>query len=89
MKRKKRIILVYIDASNDDGLARYINHSCNPNCKLIQWYVKGLPRMCFFAIKEIEKGAELTFNYNWSKEQGEKKTECLCGGGKCRGYIEK
>jgi hypothetical protein len=41
-KRKKRIILVYINASNDDGLARYINHSCNPNCKLIQWY--GLTR---------------------------------------------
>jgi SET domain-containing protein len=36
--------------------------------------------MCFFAIKEIEKGAELTFDYNWSKEKGKKKTECLCGG---------
>jgi hypothetical protein len=28
-KRKKRIVLVYIHASNDDGLARYINHYCN------------------------------------------------------------
>ncbi len=48
-KRKKIVNTVYIDANIDGGLAKYINHSCNPNCKLIQWYVKGLPRMCFFA----------------------------------------
>ncbi len=53
-KRKKRVFLVHIDASTiDGGLAKYINHSCDPNCKLIQWYGEGLPRMCFFAKREI------------------------------------
>jgi hypothetical protein len=38
-------------------------------------------RTCvFFAKKEIEKGAELTFDYNWSKKRG-KGTRCFCGGG--------
>jgi SET domain-containing protein len=27
---------VYIDANIDGGLAKYNNHSCNPNCKLVQ-----------------------------------------------------
>ncbi len=61
---------VYIDANIDGGLAKYINHSCNPNCKLIQWYVEGLPRLCFFARREIERGTELTFDYNWTKGKG-------------------
>jgi histone-lysine N-methyltransferase ASH1L len=50
---------VYIDANIDGVFAKYINHSCNPNCKLIQWYVEGLPRLCFFARREIKKGTEL------------------------------
>ncbi len=88
-KRKKIVNTVYINANIDGGLANYINHSCNPNCKLIQWYVKGLPCMCVFAKREIKKGAELTFNYNWIKEMGKGCTKCLCGKENCRRYIEK
>lgn len=80
---------VYIDAKIDGGLAKYINHSCNPNCKPFQWYVEGLPRMCFFAKRDIEKGAELTFDYQWANVMGKKSTKCLCGEENCRGYIEK
>ena len=80
---------VYIDASVNGGLAKYLNHSCNPNCQLVQWYVGGLPRMCFFAKKEIMSGTELTFDYNWTKEKGKKSTECTCGEEICDGYMEK
>jgi SET domain-containing protein len=80
---------VYIDAKIDGGLAKYINHSCNPNCKPFQWYVEGLPSMCFFAKRDIEKGAELTFDYQWANVMGKKSTKCLCGEENCRGYIEK
>jgi SET domain-containing protein len=45
--------------------------------------------MCFFAIKDIEKVAELMFNYNWTKLKGKKKTECLCSENKYTGFIEK
>ena len=86
-KRKGKT--VYIDANIDGGLAKYINHSCNLNCKPFQWYVKGLPRMCFFAKRDIEKGAELTFDYQWAKVMGKRPTKCLCGEENCRGYIEK
>jgi histone-lysine N-methyltransferase SETD2 len=80
---------VYIDGSVNGGLAKYINHSCNPNCELVQWYVGGLPRLCFFARKEITSGTELTFDYNWTREKGKKRTECTCGEENCLGYIEK
>ncbi len=89
MKEKGKNNTVYINVNIDGGLAKYINHSCNLNCKLIQWYVKGLPRMCFFAKREIKKGAELTFNYNWIKEMGKGHTKCLCGKENCHKYIEK
>ena len=88
-KRKKIVNTVYINANIDGGLAKYINHSCNPNCELIQWYVGGLPHMCFFAKREIKKGAELMFNYNWIKEMGKGCTKYLCGKENFRRYIEK
>ncbi len=88
-KRKKIVDMVYINANIDGGLAKYINHSCNPNCKLIQWYVEGLPHMCFFAKREIKTGAKLTFNYNWIKEMGKGCTKYLCGKENFRRYIEK
>jgi SET domain-containing protein len=87
-KRKKGVDTVNINANIDGGLAKYINHSCDPNCKLIEWYVEGLPRLCFFAKREIKKGTELTFNYNLIKERG-KGMKCFCEGKKCSGYIEK
>ena len=66
--------MIYIDANIDGGLARYITHSCDRNCKLIQRW-----RMCFFAKRDIKKGAELSFNYEWTKEMGKGHTKCLCG----------
>ena len=42
---------LWINATNMGGLAKFMNHSCNPNCKLKQWEVNELPRMCFFAFK--------------------------------------
>ena len=51
-------------SANVGGLAMFINHPCDPNCKLERWEVSRLPRMCFFAIKKIKEGDELTFDYN-------------------------
>jgi len=42
-----------------------MNHSCEPNCNLEQWAVDGLPRMCFFAIEDINSDEELTYDCNW------------------------
>ncbi len=44
---------LWINGNKNEGPAQYINHSCNPNCELVQWGVDGLPRMCFFAKRKI------------------------------------
>jgi SET domain-containing protein len=87
---------LWIDPRKSTGfLAKYMNHSCEPNCNLEQWAVHGLPRMCFFANEDIKSGDELTFDYNWelkavSKDMFVKSaTKCKCGKPKCREYIER
>ena len=44
--------------------ARFINHSCAPNCQTQKWLVCGALSVCIFALYDIEAGAELTYNYN-------------------------
>ncbi len=56
---------LWINEDKNGGPAQNINHSCNPNCELVQWGVDGLPRMCFFAKKNIKSGMEFTFDYKW------------------------
>jgi SET domain-containing protein len=60
-----------INGDKNGGHAQYINYSCNPNCELVQWDVDSLPRMCFFAKKNIKSGMEFTFNYNWDWVSGQ------------------
>lgn len=33
------------------NMARYINHSCDPNCTLERWLVDGRVRLAVFAVK--------------------------------------
>jgi SET domain-containing protein len=62
---------LWINRDEHGGPAQYLNHSCNPNCELVQWVVGGLPCMCFFAKKNIKSGIELTFDYNWDWVSGQ------------------
>ena len=80
---------LWINATNMGGMAKFINHSCDPNCILKQWEVNGLPRMCYFAIKEIKEGVELTFDYNWECDEDQNMTECKCGTVNCKGFFER
>ena len=61
----------------------------HPNCKLKKLEVNGLPRMCVFAINEIKKGDEVTFDYNWECDDDQNMTECKCGTENCKGCIDK
>ena len=70
---------LWINGDKHGGPAQYMNHSCNPNCELVQWGVDGLPRMCFYAKKNIKSGMEFTFDYNWDWVSGQVQTVCLCG----------
>lgn len=77
-----------IDAGPKGNLARFINHSCEPNCETLLWKVGGAHAVGLFAIKDIPTGTELTFNYNFESTDDQKKV-CHCGAPKCSGFIGK
>ena len=49
-----------IDGSARQNVARYINHSCNPNAEAI---VSQRRRVWIYALKNIKPGEEITYNY--------------------------
>jgi len=75
-----------IDACHKGNIARFTNHSCEPNCETQKWQVRGDLCIGFFALKDISAGTELTFDYNFER-YGEQSMRCLCGTKSCRGQI--
>ncbi|XP_061506543.1 nuclear receptor binding SET domain protein [Anopheles gambiae] len=75
-----------IDAGPKGNVSRFINHSCEPNCETQKWTIGETRVIGLFAIKDINAGEELTFNYNL-ESLGNNKRVCLCGAGKCSGFI--
>ncbi|EFC42671.1 predicted protein [Naegleria gruberi] len=77
-----------IDATWMGNIARFINHSCAPNARTQTWDVNGQNRVGIFAIKDIVKGEEITYNYNFLIYNDEtKQQECKCGAPNCQGVI--
>ncbi|KAG6002399.1 hypothetical protein E4U21_003130 [Claviceps maximensis] len=75
-----------IDATTG-SIARFVNHSCNPNCRMIKWIVSGQPRMALFAgDRPIMTGDELTYDYNFDPFS-KNVQKCLCGEVNCRGVL--
>ena len=52
-----------IDAGSRGNLARFMNHSCHPNCETETWKVDGDYRIGLFAVEDIPANTELTINY--------------------------
>ncbi len=75
-----------IDAEGKSNHARFINHSCSPNCETQKWRVRGEPRIGIFASTDIEAGTELTFDYQLDSLGNEKK-KCRCGSKNCSGFL--
>ena len=75
-----------IDAGPKGNLARFMNHSCNPNCETQKWVVNNQTRVGLFAVEDIPANTELTFNYNL-ESRGHEKIKCLCGAENCSGFI--
>lgn len=54
-----------IDATRG-SICRFVNHSCDPNCRVEKWMVNGEPRMALFAGEDgIMTDEELTYDYNF------------------------
>jgi len=70
-----------------DGIAAFINHSCEPNCEADE--IKGC--VIIRAIRNIAPGEELAYDYNLYDGDLDDPAPCFCGGRKCRGsmYSEK
>jgi len=45
-----------VDATKKGGIARFINHSCSPNCTAKIIRVGGTKRIVIYALRDIEKG---------------------------------
>ncbi|KAB2093140.1 hypothetical protein ES319_A02G076800v1 [Gossypium barbadense] len=76
-----------IDAYVKGNLGRFINHSCDPNCRTEKWMVNGEICIGLFALRDIKMGEEVTFDYNYVRVFGAAAKKCHCGSPHCRGYI--
>ncbi|KAL2398736.1 Histone-lysine N-methyltransferase ash1 [Exophiala dermatitidis] len=76
-----------IDATRG-SIARFVNHSCAPNCRMEKWTVNGKPRMALFAgDRGIMTGEELTYDYNFDPYSQKHVQVCRCGAENCRGVL--
>ncbi|XP_014559391.1 hypothetical protein COCVIDRAFT_35422 [Bipolaris victoriae FI3] len=92
--------LYVVDGEFMGGPTKFINHSCDPNCR--QYTVSynrhdvRIYDIAFFACRFIPAGEELTFDYldkddggeeEEMDEPGEGAIPCLCGTKKCRKWL--
>ncbi|KAI8641442.1 hypothetical protein BD408DRAFT_418044 [Parasitella parasitica] len=75
-----------IDATKKGCLARFINHSCNPNSVTQKWVVGKNMRIGIFTRRPIKAGSELTFDYKFER-YGAVAQKCYCGEPICKGFI--
>ncbi len=95
MKRHHTFLFVVdkktvIDAGRFGNDARFINHSCDPNCEA----VIEARRVFIEALRTIHPGEELTYDYSYDRDDAtgwgkdaEKQYPCHCGAENCRGTI--
>lgn len=79
-----------IDASMAGGPARFVNHSCEPNCNAQRWLVEGRWHVGIFATRDILPLEEITFSYSNGRSRGDghpSSDPCHCGATSCTGRI--
>ncbi|KAK4105119.1 SET1-like protein [Parathielavia hyrcaniae] len=77
-----------IDATKKGGIARFINHSCMPNCTAKIIKVEGSKRIVIYALRDIAQNEELTYDYKFEREIGSTdRIPCLCGTAACKGFL--
>lgn len=92
-----------IDATKKGGIARFINHSCTPNCTAKIIKVEGSKRIVIYALRDISESKlpipptfntniypdeELTYDYKFERElDSDERIPCLCGSSGCKGFL--
>ena len=72
-----------IDGHVPYNTAKYINHSCEPNCEID--IIRG--HIWVIATRDISKGEELFYNYGYDDIEEYEEHPCRCGSKRCVGYI--
>jgi|TARA_Y100000992_G_C21183937_1_gene452127 SET domain-containing protein len=72
-----------LDGDFKFNTARLINHSCNPNCEVTGTGLK----VWVYAIKDIKKGEEFSYDYGFSFDEDFKNYPCKCKSKNCCGFI--
>jgi uncharacterized protein len=78
-----------IDPAIGGNEARWINHSCNPNCEAIE---DSRGRVFIYALRNIRPGEELSYDYQLVVDgphtrEIEAESKCECGSPNCRGTM--
>ncbi|KAH9903990.1 SET domain-containing protein [Xylariomycetidae sp. FL2044] len=90
-----------VDGEFMSGPTRFVNHSCDPNLRIFarvgDHADKHLHDLALFALRDIPRGEELTFDYidgvddsemdALDPEKRKDMTRCLCQSKNCRGYL--
>ncbi|XP_077399006.1 histone-lysine N-methyltransferase SETD1B-A isoform X2 [Vanacampus margaritifer] len=74
-----------IDATKCGNFARFINHSCNPNCYAKVITVESQKKIVIYSRQAINVNEEITYDYKFPIE--DEKIPCLCGAENCRGTL--
>jgi SET domain-containing protein len=80
--------VMVIDPRIGGNDARWINHSCDPNCEAIE--EDG--RVFIYALRNIRPGEELSYDYQLEVDEprtrkAEAESRCFCGSAHCRGTM--
>lgn len=80
---------IYIDGLSGGNEARFINHSCKPNCVA---YLEDDNRIVIYALKKIRQGDELCYDYQLTDEGPDPEAvstdyTCRCGMPNCKGTM--
>lgn len=79
---------IVIDAAVDGNEARFINHSCDPNCDAV---IEDR-RIWIETFRDVQPGEELAYDYAYVLEErhspaAKRRFPCHCGSVNCRGTI--
>ncbi|CAF3363447.1 unnamed protein product [Rotaria sp. Silwood1] len=75
-----------VDATMSGCLARYINHSCEPNSIAEVVQIEKDSKIIIITNRRIAKGEEIMYDYKFDFEE-DSKIPCLCGAANCRKWM--
>ena len=73
-----------LDGDFKFNTARLINHSCDPNCEVLDI---SKTKIWVTAMRDIKKGEELSYDYGFGFDSNYKDHKCKCGSKNCVGFI--